>query len=184
MRAPKGLTLLEVVLYIAAFMIIVPAGVKVFLTITHAAEAYRSRATMEQTAALILSHLHTQLTEAPTLLATSSTFGNDNGVLVYQNPALETVTIRLASTTVTFGGSTHAINRLQIQIDAAPSVWVSANTINVTKFRFDPVYDSLAVLRGVNIYLEAFMLAPNATTRSASFDSQTAIALPPSLIVL
>ena len=184
-KTPRGISLLETLLYVGAFVIILPATVKIFLHMIQQQEAFRARIQMEQTAGLVFTHLGSELLDAPIVSLSTSTLSVDGSSLQYINDEGQTITMDRPTTTVNFGTTVQTIHRLRVQTDSSPAVWMTPETIDVTTFRLDAVQNSVAQTTGINLDLEMAQINPTeGPARAAAFDSQTTIAFPSSVVVL
>lgn len=181
----RGITLIETLLYIALFAIILTSSVGLFVQLMQGQQNTRVRGQMEQSAGLLLSHLHTSLAEASAVNTVASTFAANNGILVYADAGGNTITLDRPSVSLTLGGTAYTVRRLRLQVGAQPVEWITPPLLDVERFRVDEVLDGTGNTVGLIVSVRFQMLNPaGGVYQSAAFDSQTTVALQPSVTVL
>ncbi len=184
-QQPRGITILETVLYIGLFAVLIPATTVFFLQFTQTNDLSARRAQMEQVAGITISHMHTELARANAWNIAGSTLGSVSSILVYTNHGGDSVTIERVLDSVNFSGTPQTVGRLRATVGANPAEWITPPQVNVIAFQLDEVENSLGATAGLNLTLELLMLNPSGGPfRNAEFSSQTTFALRPSTIVL
>jgi hypothetical protein len=174
---PRGITLIETVLYVGLFMIILPGFVIFLLQLWQTHHLLDERARMEQTASATFLELQNSLTESDAINVSTSTFSNDNGILKFLDSAGQLITIDRPTVATVFSGTTQNVRRLRMQKGAGTAVYLTDPEIDVTQWRIDPVRSG-STLTGLRISFDLAMLNPSANAyRKAAFAADTTFSL-------
>lgn len=173
---PRGITLIETVIYIGLFMIILPTFVLFLLQIWQTHISLDARSRMEESAALIFLELQNSIAQAGHITTSTSTLANDNGVIKFTDNTGQLVTIDRPAVTINLTGVDQTVHRLRMQKGAAAAVYLTDPEIDVTKWRIDTVKIS-STLVGLRFSLSMGMLNPGAAYRKAAFVETTTLAL-------
>ncbi len=174
---PRGITLIETVLYMGLFMIILPGFVLFLLQLFHTHNGLDARVRMEQTGAEIFLELQNSLTEADAINVSTSTFADDNGVLKFLDSSGQLVTIDRPTVVTVFSGTNQNVRRLRMQKGAAAAAYLTDPEIDVTQWRIDAVRSG-STLTGIRIQFDMAMLNPTADAyRKAAFAADTTFSL-------
>lgn len=177
MSAPKGITLIETVVYIGLFMVVLPAYVLFLLQVWQTNTSLDERSRMEQTGALVFLELQNGITEAQAINVSTSTLSNDAGVLRFVDSTGQIVTIDRPTVSVTFSGVPTNVNRLRMQKGSSPAVYLTDPEINVTEWRIEAVRDG-SDLSGLRFNLDFAMLNPGTGAyRQSAFTGDTTLSL-------
>lgn len=180
---PKGLTLLEMVIYIGLLTIAVPGAVAFLLRLQQSHIQSDARMRMEQTAAVVLSELQNKITAANSITTSSSTLNTTHSTLSFIDDTGTTIVIDAPSTTATFPSGTQTVRRLRVQIGASPAIYLTDPEIDVTEWRVVALRNSDGDLTGLRFNMDYAMLhADLGAYRDATFTGDTTIALQPHTI--
>jgi hypothetical protein len=179
-RFPKGLTLLEMVIYIGILAIALPGSVAFLLRLQDTLEQHDSRMRMEQTGALVFSEMMNKITAADAISISTSTLNAAQSVLRFTNDSGTAIIVDDPTTTVTFPGGTQSVHRLRMQTGAGPAVWLTDPEIDVTEWRVVALRNGSGTLTGLRISMDYAMLFANTDAyRHATFTGDTTISLQP-----
>lgn len=177
---PKGITLLETMLYIGIIGVVLPAFTLLVLHVWDEQIGFDARMRLEQTTSLIFLETTHALTESDAILVSTSTLGTDTSVLRFQDANGASVVIDLVSATISFSGTNQTVRRLRMQKGASAPVWLTEPEHDVTQWRVDPVRNSSSTLTGIRISINAQLINKAGNVyRDASFATSTTIALSP-----
>lgn len=177
MQNPKGITLIETIVYIALFMIILPAYMLFLLQIWGTNISLDERTRMEQTSALVFLELQSALTEADAINVSTSTLNNSNGILKFLDSSGQLIIIDRPTTSITFSDVPTNVNRLRMQKGSNPAVYLTDPEINVSEWRIEAVRDG-SDLSGLRISLDLEMLNSAADVyRQSSLSADTTFSL-------
>lgn len=181
--SPRGITLLETVLYIGLMMIVLPMMVTFILRLHERQTLFDARTRMEQTAAVVLHELQTTLTAADAVTVSTSTLSVNPSVLHLTDGNGALVVIDAPTVSTEFVGGTQNVLRLRMQTGTNPAVWLTDSDIDVAQWHVTTLRDSASVLTGLRINFDMAMIAPAGdVNRSAAFAGDTSIALSPHTI--
>ena len=182
-KSPRGVSLLETVLYIGLLAIILPAMAVFFLQVQLQHVAFDARTRLEQTAALTFSELQNNLTAAQAITTSTSTFGVNPSILRFKDVSGATVVIDCPSVSVVFPGGSQNVRRLRMQTGAAPAIYLTDSDIDVTSWQVTTIKNSADVLTGLRFNVNFALLgATKSVYRKAAFKSNTTISLAPQTI--
>lgn len=182
-RAPKGLTLLEMVIYIGLLTLAVPGAVAFLLRLQQSSIQADARMRMEQTAAVVLSEMQNSLTAADAISTSSSTLNTTFSTLHFTNDSGTIIIIDAPSTTATFPGGTQTVRRLRMQVGANPAVFLTDPEIDVTEWNVVALRNAGGTLTGLRISMDyAMLFADTNAYRHAKFSGDTTIGLQPHTI--
>lgn len=180
MKFPKGLTLLETVMYVGITMMVLPFMVNFVLQVHDEQELFDSRTRMEQSAGLLFAELSQELTAADAVRTSSSTLNANPSTLRFTDANGNAVVIDRLTVAVTFPGGTQNVNRLRMQVGTAAPVYLTDGEIDVTEWKVVALRDSSNVLTGLRISMDYAMIQPGADAyRKAAFAGDTTISLSP-----
>lgn len=179
-RFPKGVTLLETMLYIGMIGIILPSFTLFVLHIWNEQIGFDARMRLEQTTALILLETTHEITEADAIQISTSTLASDTSIFKFKDENGGDVTIDSTSITVSFSGVNQTVRRLRMQRGAAAAVWLTDPEQNVTQWRVEAVRNASNVLTGIRVSFDVELLNKTGKVyRNATFAGDTTIALSP-----
>lgn len=179
-RFPKGVTLLETMLYIGIIAIVLPSFTIFILHVWNQQVGFDARMRLEQTTSLVLLEATHEITEADSIQISTSTLGTDTSVFKFKDENGADVTIDSTSTTVSFSGVNQTVRRLRMQRGAAAAVWLTDPEQHVTQWRIEAVRNATNVLTGIRISLDAELLNKTGKAyRNATFAGDTTVALSP-----
>lgn len=177
---PKGVTLLETVIYIGIIGIVLPSFTIFVLQIWNKQIGFDARMRLEQTTSLVFLEATQELTAADSVQVSTSTLSTDTSVFRFKDENGTDVVLDTASTTVSFSGVNQTVRRLRMQRGAAAAVWLTDPEQNVTQWRVDTVRNATNVLTGIRISFDAELLnKAGKVYRNATFAGDTTIALSP-----
>lgn len=184
MRLPRGITLLETMIYIGLMMIILPMFTIFILHIWQEDIGFDGRMRLEQSTSLILLEFTNELTQADAITTSTSTLGSDTSVLRFRDATNATVVIDTVSTSIDFSGTSQTVRRLRLQRGATPAVWLTEPEHNVTQWRVDAVRNTAGTLTGIRINFDAQLMNSSTSTpyRNASMALDTTVDLQPHTI--
>lgn len=179
--AAKGMTLLEVVLYIGMIMIVLPAMVTFVFHLQGQQGMFDARTRMGQSAEAVRSVLAHTLVSADAVRTSTSTLGANPSTLRLVDVDGVAVVVDCPTVSVTFpGGAVEDVRRVRMQVGAAAPVYLTDSDIDVTSWRVDTVRDSANVLTGLRVNLAFAMLAPTTSVlRTEEFTGTTTYDLSP-----
>lgn len=156
----KGFTLIEIVLYIGLIMILLPSIILMLLEVQKSQAHSYTKMLIEQTSAIILSEIQNEMTSAYSIDITNSTLDSDESAVQYRkNQGGPMFDMSYDTDTVDIGSVLHNIGRIKYY-DGSEH-WITPEQIAVTKFRIEPVRNSLNELTALNFELE---LSPFSTS--------------------
>ncbi len=174
---PRGITLIETIIYIGLFTIILPGFVIFLLQLWQTHHLLDERARMEQTSAAVFLELQNSITEADAINVSTSTLANDNGVIKFLDSTGQLVTIDRPTVVTVFSGVNQNVRRLRMQKGSNPAEYLTDPEIDVTQWRIETVRSS-STLTGLRISFDLAMLNPSADAyRKASFAGDTTLSL-------
>lgn len=177
---PRGITLLETVIYIGVISFILPAFIVLVLRVWQQQIGFDARLRLEQTTALIFLELDSAITEADAIRVSSSTLGTDTSSLVFEDQNGTVVTIDLVSTTISFSGTNQTVRRLRLTRGSNDPVWLTEPEHDVTQWRAEAVRDVDSNLTGLRFSFDAELINGGGQVfRQASFAGDTTVALSP-----
>lgn len=183
LRLPKGITLLEMVLYIGLFMIVVPSFTLFIVHIWQQETGFDARIRLEQTAALIFLEATQSITEADAITLSTSNLGTDASTLRFTDANGSAVVLDTSLESIDFNGTTQSVRRLRLQRGGNPAVWLTDPEQQVTQWRIDAVRNSAGTLTGLRFQFDAELLNKTSNiSRNATFAADTVIALSPHTI--
>ncbi len=166
MRTPKGITLIELVIYIGVLVLIL-GGMTIFLIQTVRIQGATLPAIEMNTAnSQIMWQLRHEIAEATSFNETASTLESSPSTLVLVDGSGQTVTIdRIAD-----GG----VDRLRLTRDSQ-SYWITGTSVDVTGWLAESVVDSLGVTTGIRltVNMEITGNSNDAYRQNASQESTT-----------
>ncbi len=182
-KLPRGLSLLEAVIYIGLVALILPVMVVFILQVQMQHVALDARTRLEQTAALTFHELQTDITSANTITTSTSTLSTNPSVLHFTNSTGSAVTIDCPSVSTVFAGGSQNVHRLRMQVGAAAAVYLTDYDVDVTTWQVETIKNSANVLTGLRFSLKYALLgATKDVYRSANFTGQTTISLSPQTV--
>lgn len=183
-RIPRGVTLLETMIYIALFVMIIPTFTLFIMHVWQEQINFDGRMRVEQTASLIGLELQQAIAEADAITTSTSTLGSDSGVLRFRDAENIAVVIDVVTTVISFTGTDQTVHRLRMQRGTDAAVWLTEPEQDVLQWRVDAVRNDANALTGLRIGLNVELLSSDAATpyRNAAFDADTTIALSPHTI--
>lgn len=177
---PKGITLLETIMYIGIVGIVLPAFTLLVLHVWDEQIGFDARMRLEQTTSLVFLEATSSITESDAILISTSTLGTDTSILRFQDANGATVMIDLVSTTVSFAGTNQNVRRLRMQKGGASPTWLTEPEHDITQWRVDSVRDTNNVLTGLRISINAELINKTGNVyRNATFTANTTVALSP-----
>ncbi len=177
---PKGITLLETMLYIGIIAIALPAFTVLILHVWDEQVGFDARMRLEQTTSLFFQEAVSEITEADTILVSTSTLGTDTSVLRFRDANGVSVTIDLVSTTVSFSGTNQTVRRLRTQHGTDAPTWITDPEHDISQWRVDAVRNSSSTLTGLRVSINAALINSSGNIyRDATFSTSTTIALSP-----
>ncbi len=177
---PRGVTLLETVLYIGLIAILLPAFIIFVQQVWQQQIGFDARLRLEQTTALTFLEMTHAITEASAILVSTSTLGTDASILRFQDKNGTEVLIEHLSTTVAFSETNQTVRRLRLQRGNDDPVWLTEPEHDVTQWRVDPVRDESGILTGLRLQFAAELLnASGNVYRNAVISTSTTFALSP-----
>lgn len=181
MRAfPKGITLLETVLYIGILSIVLPTFTVFMLHIWQQQVGFDARMRLEQSSSMLFLELSNDLIESDSIQVSTSTLGTDSSVLRFKDAAGGNVVIDVATTTVAFNGTNQTVHRLRMQQGAAAAVWMTEPEHDVKQWRVDAVRNATGTLTGLRVSYNAEQINKTGNAyRKATFTATTVFALSP-----
>ncbi|HCC83362.1 TPA: hypothetical protein DEP96_00770 [Candidatus Uhrbacteria bacterium] len=182
-KSPRGVSLLETVLYIGLLAIILPAMAVFFLQVQLQHVAFDARTRLEQTAALTFSELQNNLTSAQTITTSTSTLGVNPSILRFTNSAGATVVIDRPTVSTSFPSGSQNVRRLRLQTGTAPAVYLTDSDVDVATWQVSTIKNSANILTGLRFSVNFALLgATQSVYRKATFTSDTTISLAPQTI--
>ncbi len=176
----RGVTLLETMLYIGIVGIVLPAFSMFVLNIWQQQIGFDARMRLEQTTSLFFLEMTHEITEADSILVSTSTLANDTGVFKFTDENGIAITVDLVTTTIAFSGVNTTVHRLRIQHTGSDPVWVTDPEQNVTQWRIEAVRNASSVLTGLRLSLDAELInKAGKVYRNATFAGDTTISLSP-----
>lgn len=180
----RGFSLIETVLYIGLLAVLMPTFVIVTLGYIQKSDIVNPRIRMEENAATLFSELHSQLTQAQSIVVTVSSLGSDDSSFVFVDVNGATVTMSRVTDTVTFVGGDQDVERLA-WITASGSEWITDADMSVDAWNVSVVRDEDGILTGVNFLITVSVLNPDGSPfRDISFSSDTTVQLQPYIVEL
>lgn len=177
---PKGVTLLETMLYIGIIAIVLPAFTLFILHIWEEQIGFDARMRLEQTASIIFLEATQEITEADAIQISTSTLGTDASIFRFTDKDGENVVIDSTSTVISFSGVNQTVHRLRMQQGAEAAVWLTDPEQDVTQWRVEAVRNTTNTLTGIRISLDAELInSAGKVYRNASFAGDTTVALSP-----
>lgn len=177
---PRGLTLIETVIYIGVISFILPAFIVLVLRVWQQQIGFDARLRLEQTSSLIFLELASAITEADAIRVSSSALGTDASSLVFEDQNGTVVTIDLVSTSISFSGTNQTVRRLRLTRGTETPVWLTEPEHDVTQWRVEAVRDSGNALTGLRFSFDAELInSTGQVFRRASFAGDTTVALSP-----
>lgn len=177
---PKGVTLLETVIYIGIIGIVMPSFTMFVLQMWNEQVGFDARMRLEQTTSLVFLEATQEITEADSIRVSTSTLSTDTSVFRFKDENGTDVVLDTTSTTVSFSGVNQTVRRLRMQRGAAAAVWLTDPEQNVTQWRVDAVRNGTNVLTGIRISFDLELLNKTGKVyRNATFAGDTTIALSP-----
>jgi hypothetical protein len=178
-QSPKGVTLVETILYVGLLAVIVTAFVGLLSQLTVIQARTSTGGRLAENAAIALHFVSTSLPSAQSVNISGSTLGSQTSVLRYTNAAGTAVIIDTAVVPITFSGVTQNVRRLRYQAGGVTSYLTDAE-VNVVTWQVDDVRTSANDLSGLNIVLEVEILNEQATGyRQGTVRHQTTVSLTP-----
>ncbi len=177
--SPRGVTLVETILYVGLLALLVSAFVALLsqLTIIQARTSTGGR--LAENAAMALHFATASLPSAQSVDVSSSTLGTATSVLHYTNAAGTSVILDTVIVPITFSGVTQNVRRLRYQAGGVTSYLTDAE-VNVVTWQVDDVRTTANNLSGLNITLELEILNEEATGyRQGTVHHRTTISLTP-----
>lgn len=182
-QPPRGMTLLETVLYIGVISIVLPTFTIFVLHVWQQQIKFDARMRLEQTSALVFLELSHDLTEADAIQVSTSTLGTDASVLRFKDKDGTAMVIELVSTTISFSGTNQTVRRLRLTRGSNTPVWLTEPEHDVTQWRVDVVRNATSVLTGLRVSFDAALINnTNKIYRDATFAGDTTFALSPSTL--
>lgn len=178
-RAPKGVTLVETILYVGLLALLVTAFVGLLSQLTVIQARTSTGGRLAENAAIALHFVGTSLPSAQSVNVTGSTFGTSTSVLRYTDSDGVAVIIDTVVVPTDFSGVTQNVRRLRYQAGGTTSYLTDAE-VNVVSWQVDTVRTSLGDLSGLNFELEIEMLNEQSSGyRQGSVYHQTTVSLTP-----
>jgi hypothetical protein len=178
-QAPRGVTLVETILYVGLLALLVTAFVGLLSQLTVIQARTSTGGRLAENAAIALHFTTTELTSAQSVNVSGSTFGTSTSVLRYTNSAGTSVILDAAVEPIVFSGVTQNVRRLRYQAGGVTSYLTDAE-VNVVTWQVDDVRTSTGDLSGVNLILEVEILNEQTTGyRQGTVRHQTTISLTP-----
>jgi hypothetical protein len=176
-QAPKGVTLIETILYVGLLALLVSSFVALLMQLTIMQSRTSIGGRLAENAAIALHFASTSLPSAQTVDITGSTLGSATSVLKYTNAAGATVTIDTVVTPIVFSGITQNVRRLRYQSGGVTSYLTDAE-VNVVVWQVDDVRTTSSDLSGLNFILEVEILNEQASGyRQGTVRHQTTVGL-------
>ncbi|KKW30498.1 MAG: hypothetical protein UY72_C0011G0010 [Candidatus Uhrbacteria bacterium GW2011_GWD2_52_7] len=176
---PRGVTLLETVIYIGLLAITLPYMTSFLLKTQSEHQVFQARTQMEETAGILLSQLSYDISGADDISTSTSTLGTDDSALKFHDDFGTLITIDRPTVAVNFESGSQNVRRLRYQHGNDPAVYITGDAIDVTQWRVVAVRDSTNTLTGVHISLNLAMLNPGTPYRNAAFLADTTLSLQP-----
>lgn len=151
---PKGITLLETLIYIALLLIIVPPLVISLIHVTRQVSLLDIRNRINTTSTLVASQITSDITQATQIRSSLSTLGSSPGVLVFLDATGQSVTIDRPTMIVTLPGGDQTVHRLRMTRGALPAFYLTDPDLDVSSWQVDLVRDSASVLTGLRFHLD------------------------------
>lgn len=177
---PKGITLIETVLYVGLLAITLPFMVQFLLRTQSEHQLFDARMRMEQSAALLLDQLTYDLTKADNISVSTSTLNSATSTFKFHDDSGTLITIDCPTVNTTFESGSQNVRRLRYQSGANAAIYLTDNNLDVTQWRIVAVRDSSNILTGIRVSFDVAMLAPDGSPyRNAAFAANTTISLQP-----
>ena len=154
----QGFTLIELVLYMALLVILLPSIILMLLQVSKNQQHVYTRAQIENTAAVLFSELNYEITHASKILTSTSIFDSDQGVLVFRDSDDQLRRIEYSTDTVEFSETTYNIGRVSL-FDGLDR-WITSENLAITSFKIEPARDDDSNLTGLNLWI---VIAPLST---------------------
>ncbi|MBU0614276.1 hypothetical protein KJ766_03285 [Patescibacteria group bacterium] len=138
----KGVTMIEVIIYIGFIALLVPGMVFTLLEIQKVTSHGSDQILINQTATILESELRDEFLTAQTIDVSSSSFGIDYSTVVYVDDDGIEKTILLQNDTWDKSEAPRMIGRLQTVSLEDGIEWLTSNAMDVNKFYLQPVYSS------------------------------------------
>ncbi len=180
-KFPKGITLIETLVYIALLVVILPPLVMSLIQVTREVNLLDIRNRINTTSSLVLSQLSTDLTQASQIKVSLSTLGSSPSTLVFLDAAGQTITIDRPTVTVSLPGGDQTIRRLRMARGASPAFYLTDPDLDVVSWKVDAVRNSTTVLTGLRFHIDVSTLNQSVADpyQNARFVSDTSIDLQP-----
>lgn len=179
---PRGVTLLETVIYIGLLAITLPYMTSFLLRTQSEHEVFQARTRIEETAGVLLSELSYTISKADAISTSTSTFNSSTSVLNFLDNNGTLITIDCPTTTVAFPSGSQEVRRLRYQSGNDAAVFLTADDINVVAWNVAAVRDTTNTLTGIRVSLDLSMLNPGTPYRNAAFSADTTLSLQPHTI--
>lgn len=180
----RGFSLIETILYIGLLAVLMPTFVIVTLGYIQKSDMVNPRIRMEEKAATLFSELHSQLTQAQSIVVTASSLGSDDSSFVFVDANGTTVTMSRVTGTITFVGGDQDVERLA-WTTASGSEWITDADMSVDAWNVSVVRDADGTLTGVNFLITVSVLNPDGSPfRDISLSSDTTVQLQPYIVEL
>jgi len=148
----KGVSLIEVVVYIAVFAILVPTITIFYLTIRQNTAQTIDIQTVDNATAIAMNQLETEIKSASKIVATQSILEQDAGKIVFKDNSGSTISFAYLEELVNINGSEHIIGRIA-RIENAKTQWLTSATVDVNQFKIRLIQDSTGLMTSLNIDL-------------------------------
>jgi len=148
----KGVSLIEVVVYIAVFAILVPTITIFYLTIRQNTAQTIHIQTVDNATAIAMNQLETEIKSASKIVATQSILEQDAGKIVFKDNSGSTISFTYLEELVNINGSEHIIGRIA-RIENAKTQWLTSATVDVNQFKIRLIQDSTGLMTSLNIDL-------------------------------
>ncbi len=175
----SGVTLIEMVIYIAFIAILLPGIVYALVEIQKYTKVTKDHIYIEQTSSLLVLELKDELLTAQSIISSSSTFGIDYSELVYVDDEGNQKTVLLQNDSWLGTETPQLISRIQTVSVTDGEEWLTTNEIDVQKFIIRPVYAN-SKLVGLRFEIEMSpIFYDQAKEDSSVLDLQTIFELSP-----
>jgi hypothetical protein len=176
-RYPKGVTLVETILYVGLLAVIVTAFVGLLSQLVVIQARTSTGGRLAENAAIALHFVSTDLPRAQSVNVSGSTLGSQASVLRYTNADGTAVIIDTVVVPITFSGVVQNVRRLRYQAGGVTS-YLTDTEVNVVTWQVDDARTTTSDLSGLNIVLEVEILNEQATGyRQGTVRHQTTIGL-------
>ena len=180
---PRGMTLLETVMYIGVISIVLPTFTIFVLHVWQQQIKFDARMRLEQTSSLVFLELSHDLIEADAIQVSTSTLGTDTSLLQLQDKDGTAMVIDTVSTSINFSGTNQTVRRLRLTRGSNTPVWLTEPEYSVSQWRVDAVRNASNVLTGLRVSFDAALINNTSKIyRDATFAGDTTFALSPSTL--